>query len=130
LFGTVSALMITHGPVQSAAVIAVFVAGEMGGTSVLCSLIVRQFRRGLHRLTLLEAVAGYAVSHFTILTSLHMSAAAGRAPAVSGQSTLAWMELTLWVDLAAVLASTAAVLCEPRLRKFAELQIRKFIAAA
>ena len=49
-FGVFSLFMVLNEPAQSALVVALFVAGELGGTSVLCSLIVKRLRRDLSRI--------------------------------------------------------------------------------
>jgi hypothetical protein len=130
LFGALNALFITQGPDQAWPVMGLFVVGELGGMAVVCSLIVRQFDKAHVPDVLMTAVVGFIVSHLGILTVLHLGLFSSQAPRVPGQSTLAWMELTLRVGLIVVMTSTAGVLFRPRIRKFAEARIRKDSAAA
>ena len=44
MLGALSALMVAEDPAQSSLVITLFVLGELGGTGMLCSIIVRRFR--------------------------------------------------------------------------------------
>jgi hypothetical protein len=129
-FGAFSLFMLMNEPTQSAAVVALFVAGELGATSVLCSAIVKRLRQGSFADWLQEVIVGYVLSHICILNVLHLGLFSGHSPRLPGHSTLDWMELILRVSLGLVLILTAAVLSKARVRKFAELHIRKFIAAA
>jgi hypothetical protein len=116
LFGALNALFITQGPDQAWPVMGLFVVGELGVTAVVCSLIVRQFGKAQVSDVLMTAVVGFIVSHLGILTVLHRGLFSSHAPHVPGQSTLAWMELTLRVGLVVVMASTAGVLFSHRMR--------------
>jgi hypothetical protein len=129
-FGAFSAFMILNEPGQSAAVVALFIAGELGGTSILCSVIVKRLRQGSIPEWLMEVIVGYVVSHICIVNLLHFGPFGGHAPRVPAHSTLDWMELMLRVSLGLVLVLTAGVLSKARVRRFAEPHIRKFIAAA
>jgi hypothetical protein len=129
-FGAFSLFMVLNEPAQSALVVAVFVAGELGGSSVLCSLIVKRLRQGSFPGWLNELIVGYVVSHICILNALHLSPFSGHTPRVPAHSTLDWMELMLRVSLGMVLILTAGVLSKARVRRFAEPHIRRFIAAA
>jgi hypothetical protein len=129
-FGAFCVFMVLNEPAPSAAVVALFVAGELGGTSVLCSAIVRHFRQGSFPGWLNEVIAGYIVSHICILNALHVGPLSGYAPRAPAHNTLDWMELMLRVSLGLVLILTAGVLSKARVRRFAEPHIRKFIAAA
>ena len=129
-FGAFSVFMLLNEPGQSAAVVALFVAGELGGTSVLCSIIVKRLRQGSIPQWLMEVIVGYVVSHMCIVNFLHFGPFGSHVPRVPAQSTLDWMELMLRVSLGLVLILTAGVLSKARIRKFAEPHIRKFIAAA
>ena len=83
-FGGFSLLMVLNEPGQSAAVVALFVAGELGGSSVLCSLIVKRLRQGSLPDGLVEVIVGYVASHICILNILHLAlfgGHGGRAPA-------------------------------------------------
>jgi hypothetical protein len=126
-FGAFSMFMVRNEPAQSAFVIALFVAGELGGTSLLCSVIVKRLRQGSLPEWLKEVIVGYVASHICIVNALHLGTYAPRVPA---HSTLGWMELALRVSLGLVLILTVAVLSKARVRRFAEVHIRKFIAAA
>jgi hypothetical protein len=130
-FGTFSLLVVLNEPAQSALVVALFVVGEVGGTSVLCSVIVKRLRPGSFQDWLKQVIVGYVVSHICILNALHHQGLfAGHAPLAPSHSTLDWMELTLRVSLGLVLILTAGVLSKARVRRFAEFHIRRFIAAA
>ncbi len=129
-FGAFSLLMVLNEPAQSALVVALFVAGEVGGTSVLCSVIVKRLRRGSLQDWLKQVIVGYVVSHICIVNALHQGRFGGHAPRVPFHNTLDWMELTLRVGLGLVLILTAGVLSKARVRRFAESHIRRFIAAA
>ena len=129
-FGAFSLFMVLGEPAQSALVVAVFVAGELGGSSVLCSLIVKRLRQGSFPDWLKEVIVGYVVSHICILNALHLSPFSGHAPRVPAHNTLDWMELMLRVSLGMVLILTAGVLSKARVRRIALPHIRKFIAAA
>jgi hypothetical protein len=129
-FGTFSLFMVLNEPAQSAAIVTLFVAGELGGTSVLCSIIVRRLRQGSFPGWLNQVIAGYVVSHICLLKALHLGSFGGHAPPTPAHKTLDWMELMLRVSLGMVLILTAAVLSKARVRRFAEPHIRKFIAAA
>ena len=43
-FGAFCLFMVLNEPAQSATIVTLFVAGKLGGTSVLCSIIVRRLR--------------------------------------------------------------------------------------
>jgi hypothetical protein len=129
-FGAFSMFMVRNEPAQSAFVIALFVAGELGGTSLLCSVIVKRLRQGSLPEWLKEVIVGYVASHICIVNALHLGTWVGLAPRVPAHSTLGWMELALRVSLGLVLILTVAVLAKARVRRFAEPHIRKFIAAA
>lgn len=129
-FGVFSTFMVLNEPVQSALVVALFVAGELGGTSVLCSLIVKRLRQGSFPDWLKEVTVGYVVSHICILNVLHLGPFGSQASRVPAHSTLDWMELTLRVSLGLVLILTAGVLSKARVQRMALPHIRKFIAAA
>jgi hypothetical protein len=116
LFGALDALFITQGPDRAWPVMGLFVVGELGATALVCSLIVRQFGKAQVSDVLMTAVVGFIVSHLGILTVLHQGLLSSHAPHRPGQSTLAWMELTLRVGLIVVMASTAGVLLSRRLR--------------
>jgi hypothetical protein len=128
-FGAFSLLMVLNEPAQSAFVVALFVAGEVGGTSVLCSVIVKRLRQGCFQEWLKQVIVGYVLSHICILNALHQSPFGGHAPRAPLHSTLDWMDLTLRVSLGLVLILTAGVLSKARVRRFAESYIRRFIAA-
>jgi hypothetical protein len=129
-FGAFCLFMVLNEPAQSAAIVTLFVAGELGGTSVLCSIIVRRLRQGSFPGWLNEVIVGYVVSHICILNALHWGPFGGHAPPAPAHNTLDWMELMLRVSLGMVLILTAGVLSKARVRRFAEPHIRKFIAAA
>jgi hypothetical protein len=129
-FGAFCVFMVLNEPAPSSAVVALFVAGELGGTSVLCSVIVRRLRQGSFPGWLNEVIAGYIVSHICILNALHLGPVSGYGPRAPAHNTLDWMELMLRVSLGLVLILTAGVLSKARVRRFAEPHIRKFIAAA
>jgi hypothetical protein len=129
-FGAFCVFMVLNEPAPSAAVVALFVAAELGGTSVLCSAIVRRLRQGSFPGWLNEVIAGYIVSHICILNALHLGPLGGYVPRAPAHNTLDWMELMLRVSLGLVLILTAGVLSKARVRRFAEPHIRKFIAAA
>jgi hypothetical protein len=128
-FGAFCVFMVLNEPAQSAGVVSLFVAGELGGTSVLCSAIVRRLRQGSFPGWLNEVIAGYIVSHICILNALHLGALSGYGPRAPAHNNLDWMELMLRVSLGLVLILTAGVLSKARVRRFAEPHIRKFIAA-
>src|SRR6267154_5701084 len=131
LFGVLSALMLANGPAQSTSVITLFAIGELGATGLLCSLIVRQYRRRSMTDSVMAAVAGYTISHLGILTVMYLGLVGSPAPnAPAGQSTLLWMELTLRVGLVVVLTSSAFVLLKPVIRQFSMPLLRKFTATA
>src|SRR5258708_15569457 len=71
LFGAFSWFMVLSEPAQSAFVVALFVAGELGGTSVLCSVIVRRLRQGSFPHWQKKGIVGYAVTPICILYALH-----------------------------------------------------------
>jgi hypothetical protein len=129
-FGAFSVFMVLNEPAPSATVVAFFVVGELGGTSVLCSVIVKRLRQGCFPGWLKDVTVGYVVSHLCILTVLHLGPLSGHVPPAPAKSTLDWMELMLRVSLGMVLILTAAVLSKARVQRFAEPHIRKFIAAA
>jgi len=129
-FGVFSLFMVLNEPAQSALVVALFVAGELGGTSVLCSVIVKRLRQGTFPDWLKEVIVGYVVSHICIVNALHLGPFGGHAARVPAHGTLDWMELTLRVSLGLVLILTAGVLSNARIRRIALPHIRKFIAAA
>jgi hypothetical protein len=129
-FGAFSLLMVLNEPAPSAAVVALFVAGELGGSSVLCSVIVKRFRQGSFPDWLQEVIAGYVVSHICILNLLHAGPFSGQGARVPAHGTLGWMELMLRVSLGLVLVLTTAVLSKARVRRMALPHIRKFFAAA
>ena len=129
-FGAFCLFMVLNEPAQSATIVTLFVAGELGGTSVLCSIIVRRLRQGSFPDWLKEVIVGYVVSHICLLNALHLSPFSGHAARVPAHSTLDWMELMLRVSLGLVLILTVGVLSKARVRRFAEPHIRKFIAAA
>jgi hypothetical protein len=129
-FGAFSLFMVLNEPAHSALAVALFVAGELGGSSVLCSLIVKRLRQGSFPDWLKEVIVGYVVSHICILNALHLSPFSGHAPRLPAHSTLDWMELMLRVSLGMVLILTAGVLSKARVRRFALPHIRRFIAAA
>jgi hypothetical protein len=129
-FGAFSLLMVLNEPAQSALVVVLFVAGEVGGTSVLCSVIVKRLQGGSFQDWQKQVIVGYVASHLCILNVLHQSLFGGQAPRAPSHSTLDWMELTLRVSLGLVLILTAGVLSKTRVRQFAESHIRRFIAAA
>ena len=129
-FGAFSLFMVLGEPAPSAWIVALFVACELGGTSILCSAIVNRLRQGSLPGWLQEVTAGYVVSHICILNALHLNAFGGHAPRVPAHSTADWMELMLRVSLGMVLILTIGVLSKAPVRRFAESHIRKFIAAA
>jgi hypothetical protein len=129
-FGAFSLFMVLNEPAHSALVVAVFVAGELGGSSVLCSLIVKRLRQGSFPDWLKQVIVGYVVSHICILNALHLSPFSGHAPRLPAHSTLDWMELMLRVSLGMVLILTVGVLSKARVRRIALPHIRRFIAAA
>jgi hypothetical protein len=129
-FGAFCVFMVLNEPAQSATVVALFVAGELGGTSILCSVIVRRLRQGSFPGWLNEVIVGYVVSHICILNALHLGPLGGHGPRAPAYNTLDWMELMLRVSLGLVLILTVGVLSKARVRRFAEPHIRRFIAAA
>jgi hypothetical protein len=129
-FGAFCGFMVLNGPAQPAAIVSLFVAGELGGTSVLCSVIVRHLRQGSFPGWLNEVIVGYVVSHICILNALHFGPFGGHLPPAPAHNTLDWMELMLRVSLGLVLILSVGVLSKARVRRFAEPHIRKFIAAA
>src|SRR6267154_5106343 len=130
LFGVLSALMLANGPAQSTSVITLFAIGELGATGLLCSLIVRQYRRRSMTDSVMAAVVGYTISHLGILTVMYLGLVGSPASNAPGQSTLLWMELTLRVGLVVVLTSAGFVLLKPIIRKFSMPLLRKFTATA
>jgi hypothetical protein len=128
-FGAFSLFMVLNEPAQSALVVALFVAGELGGTSLLCSVMVKRLRQGSFPDWLKQLIGGYVVSHICILNALHLGAFGGHAARLPAHSTPDWMELTLRVSLGLVLMLTVAVLSKAPVRRFAEPHIRKLIAA-
>ena len=128
-FGAFTELMVAAGG-HSAAAALLFVIGELGGTSALCTFIVRQYRKSVLPGWLMEALVGYIASHLCILTLLHESSWASIASHARGPSDFAWVVLNLQIGLLVVLSSTTVVLCKPRIRKFTEAHFRKFTAAA
>ncbi len=129
-FGAFSALMYLTEPAHSAFAVALFVAGELGGTSLLCSVIVKRLRQGWLPAWQMEVVVGYVLSHLCLLNIIHLELFGWHARRMPAHNTLDWMELMLRVSLVAVLLLTGAVLSKTRVRRFAEPHIRKFIAAA
>jgi hypothetical protein len=129
-FGAFSLFMVLNEPAPAAFVVALFVAGELGGTSVLCSVIVRRLRQGTLPGWLNEVIVGYVVSHICILNALHLGPLGGYGPRAPAHNTLDWMELMLRVSLGLVLILTAGVLSKARVRRIALPHIRRFIAAA
>ena len=129
-FGAFCAFMVLNGPAPPAAIVSLFVAGELGGTSVLCSVIVRRLRQGSFPGWLNEVIVGYVVSHICILNALHFGPFGGHLPPAPAHNTLDWMELMLRVSVGLVLILSVGVLSKARVRRFAEPHIRKFIAAA
>jgi hypothetical protein len=129
-FGAFSLTMVRNDPAQSALVVALFAAGEVGGTSVLCTVIVKRLRQGSLPDWLKQLIVGYVASHICILSALHTGRFSGHAARLPAHSTLDWMELTLRVSLGLVLILTAGVLFKARVRRFAVSHIRRFIAAA
>ena len=105
-----------------------FAVGELGTTGILCSLIVRQYRRRSMADSVMAAVAGYTISHIGILAGLSFGLFGSHAQSASG--TFVWMELTLRVGLVVVLTSAAFVLMQPFVRKVSLPRLRKFPAAA
>src|ERR1700722_6844748 len=89
-FGAFSLLMVLNEPAQSALVVALFVVGEVGGTSVLCSVIVKRLRRGSFQDWLKQVIVGYVVSHICILNALHQGPFGGDAARVALPTTLDW----------------------------------------
>ena len=130
LFGVLSALMLANGPAQSTSVITLFAIGELGATGLLCSLIVRQYRRRSMTDSVMAAVVGYTISHLGILTVMYLGLVGSPASSAPGQSTLLWMELTLRVGLVVVLTSAGFVLLKPVIRKFSMPLLLKFTATA
>ena len=130
LFGVFSVLMLANGPAQSASVITLFAMGELGATGLLCSLILRQYRRRSMAGSAMAALAGYSLSHLGILTAMYFGVAGGRAASAHAQGALLWMELTLRVGLVVVLTSAAFVLMKPVIRKFGLPRLRKSTAPA
>ena len=128
-FGAFCVFMVLNEPAPSAAVVAFFVAGELGGTSVLCSVIVRRLRQGSFPGWLNEVIVGYVVSHICILNALHLGPFSGHVPPAPAHNTLDWMELMLRVSLGLVLILAAGVLSKARVRRIALPHIRRFIAA-
>jgi len=122
--------IVLNEPAQSAVVVSLFVAGELGGTSVLCSVIVRRLRQGSFPGWLNEVIVGYVVSHICILNVLHRGPLGGYGPRAPAHNTLDWMELMLRVSLGLVLILTVVVLSKARVRRIALPHIRRFIAAA
>ena len=129
-FGAFCVFMVLNQPAQSAAVVSLFVAGELGGTSILCSVIVGRLRQGSFPGWLNEVIVGYVVSHICILNTLHLGPLGGYGPRAPAHNTLDWMELMLRVSLGLVLILTVGVLSKARVRRFALPHIRRFIAAA
>jgi hypothetical protein len=129
-FGAFCVFMVLNEPAQSAAVVSLFVAGELGGTSVLCSVIVRRLRQGSFPGWLNEVIVGYVVSHICILNALHLGPLGGYGPRAPAHNTHDWMELMLRVSLGLVLILTVGVLSKARVRRIALPHIRRFIAAA
>ena len=129
MFGALSALMVIEDPAQSSVVIGLFVVGELWGTSMLCSVIVKHFREGSLPGWLRETAAGYSVSHACILAVLYLGPLNNQPLHASGQSTLAWMQLVLGVGLTMVVTLTAGVLLQRRIAEFAGPRLRKITAA-
>ena len=117
IIGCLTALFVSQEPAQTWPVIALVVVGELGVTACFCSCIVRQFHKAHVPDWLTTVVVGYIVSHLGILDVLYRSPFSSHYPPVPGQSTLAWMELTLRVDLIAIIALSTAMLLERRIRK-------------
>jgi len=128
-FGAFSLFMVLNEPAHSAVVVALFAAGELGGTSVLCSAIVKRLRQGSFPDWVKEVIVGYVLSHICILNALHLGPFSGHGPRMPAQNTLDWMELMLRVGLGTVLILTAGVLSKTAVRRYAEPHIRKLIAA-
>jgi hypothetical protein len=129
-FGAFCVVMVLKDPAQSAAVVSLFVAGELGGTSVLCSVIVRRLRQGSFPGWLNEVIVGYVVSHICILNALHLGPLGGYGARAPAHNTVDWMELMLRVSLGLVLMLTVGVLSKARVRRIALPHIRRFITAA
>jgi hypothetical protein len=130
LFGVLSVLMLADGPAQSTFVVTLFAIGELGATGLLCSLIVRQFRRKSMADSTMAAVAGYALSHLGILTVMYFGLVGSPGASSPAQGTLLWMELTLRVGLVVVLTSAAFVVMKPVVRKVKLPRLRRMTAAA
>jgi len=130
LFGASSALMLAKGSEQSTSVITLFAMGELGATGLLCSLILRQYRRRSMAEWVMAAVAGYSISHLGILTVMYFGLVGSPGANSPAQGTLLWMELTLRVGLVVVLSSAAFVLMKPLIRKLSLARVRKFAATA
>ncbi len=133
-FGALYALMLACGPNQPPGITTLYVIGELGTSSVLCSLIFKPLRRDALPNWLMIAVAGFVLSHLAILAGLGMTAT-GHVPPVpgsasAGQSSFDYMALTLEVELVVVLAATAAMLMRARLGKIAKVYLSKFITTA
>jgi hypothetical protein len=129
-FGAFCAFLYLNQAAHPAFAVALFVAGELGGTSLLCSVIVKRLRQGTLPAWQMEVVVGYVLSHLCLLNVIHLERFGWHAVRVPAHNTLDWMELMLRVSLVAVLLLTGAVLSKSRVRRFAEPHIRKFIAAA
>jgi|SRR5947209_4383559 len=113
-FGAFSLSMALNEPGQSAWVVGLFVIGELGGTSILCSAIVERLRQGSFPDWLTQVIVGYVVSHVLIVNALHPAPFGGHVLRVPSHSTLDWMELTLRVCLGLVLVLTIGVLSKSR----------------
>src|SRR5947209_8296945 len=71
LFAVLSGLMLVNELAQSTLMTTLFAVGELGATGILCSLIMRQYRRKSMSEAIMAAVAGYAISHVGILTLMY-----------------------------------------------------------
>lgn len=130
LFGALDALVLAQGPAPQWPAMTLFFVGELGVTAVICSLIVRQFGKAHMSEVLVTGVVGFIVSHCGVLAVLHLGPFSGNPSSAPGQSTFAWMELTLRVGLIVVMASTAGVLFGSGLRQFIDKRMRKHATAA
>lgn len=130
LFGALDALVLAQGPAPEWPATTLFFVGELSVTAVVCSLIVRQFGKAHMSEVLITGVVGFIVSHCGVLAVLHLGPFGGNPSSAQGQSTFAWMELTLRVGLIVVMASTAGVLFGSRLRQVIDKRMRKHATAA
>lgn len=135
LFGLWGALMLAGGAQRPALMTTLFAVGELGATGILCSLILRQYRRRAMTDSMMAAIAGYTVSHLGILAFMVFGLAGSSAADAYARGTFLWIELTLRVGLVVVLASGACVLMKPVIRKFSlrlvrQLRQRRFVTPA